>query len=203
MPYLFRNSIETSELGIPAIRSMVVEFTSDPTCGYLDKQYMLGDSLLVAPIFNDEGMASYYLPEGRWTDYFTGEVKEGSRWYQEKHGYLSIPLMVKENSLLAIGARDDDAVYDYADGVILKAYELMDGTPSTTKVYDEKANLAVKAEIIKKDNTIRIRVESDKPYTVVLVNRNDIILAENATYEVQGNDTIIRPVKLEKLFVLK
>lgn len=195
MPYLFRNSIETSELGIPAIRSMVVEFTSDPTCGYLDKQYMLGDSLLVAPIFNDEGMASYYLPEGRWTDYFTGEVKEGSRWYQEKHGYLSIPLMVKENSLLAIGARDDDAVYDYADGVILKAYELMDGTPSTTKVYDEKANLAVKAEIIKKDNTIRIRVESDKPYTVVLVNRNDIILAENATYEVQGNDTIIRPVK--------
>ena len=27
-------------------------------------QYMLGDSLLVAPIFNEDSMAEYYLPEG-------------------------------------------------------------------------------------------------------------------------------------------
>ena len=33
----------------------------------------LGDSLLVAPIFNEESLADYYLPAGRWTDFFTGE----------------------------------------------------------------------------------------------------------------------------------
>lgn len=51
---------------------------------YLDKQYLLGDSLLVAPVFNEDGVAEYYLPNdgGDWTDFFTGEKKEGGKWYQ-------------------------------------------------------------------------------------------------------------------------
>ena len=50
MPYLYKTSIDTSRSGIPTMRSMVMEFTSDKTCHYLDKQYMLGDNLLAAPI---------------------------------------------------------------------------------------------------------------------------------------------------------
>lgn len=62
---------------------------------------MLGDSLLVAPIFNEDGIAEYYLPEGHWTSLLSGDVKEGGRWYKEKHGYLSIPLYVREGSIVA------------------------------------------------------------------------------------------------------
>ena len=72
MPYLYKTSIDTSRSGIPTMRSMVMEFTSDKTCHYLDKQYMLGDNLLAAPIFNDQSIAEYYLPKGTWTDFFTG-----------------------------------------------------------------------------------------------------------------------------------
>ena len=89
---------------------------------------MLGDSLLAAPIFRDS-IAEYYLPEG-WTSLLTGEVKEGGKWYTEKHGYLSIPLYVKEGSIVAMGARNDNAVYDYADGVTFRAYALKDGIKS-------------------------------------------------------------------------
>ena len=141
MPYLFSNSIESSESGIPVMRSMVMEFMDDPSCGYLDKQYMLGDSLLVAPIFNDEGIGQYYLPEGKWTNYQTGEVKTGGRWIKEKHGYLSIPIMVRQGSILPIGPRDDDPVYDYSDDVILKVYELQDNDPATRVVYNDKGDL--------------------------------------------------------------
>lgn len=193
MPYLFRNAIETSKIGIPSMRSMVMEFTEDPVCAYLDRQYMLGDSLLVAPIFNEEGIAEYYLPEGKWTNYFTGEVKTGSRYIKEKHGYLSIPLLVREGSLVAIGAKDDDPVYDYADGVTLKAYELIENQPASTVVYDSNANLTVKAEVLKKDNQIRINVETAKPYTVVLVNTTNLASIENGSFEVKGRDTIITP----------
>lgn len=45
------------------MRAMVLSYTNDKMCNYLDKQYMLGDSLLVAPIFNDEGIGEYYLPK--------------------------------------------------------------------------------------------------------------------------------------------
>ena len=44
-------------------------------------QYMLGDSLLVAPVFAEDGSVDYYLPDGRWTHLLSGEVKEGGRWF--------------------------------------------------------------------------------------------------------------------------
>ena len=193
MPYLFRNAIETSKTGVPSMRSMVMEFTSDPVCAYLDRQYMLGDSLLVAPIFNEEGTVEYYLPEGRWTNFLTGEVITGGKYVKEKHDYLSIPLMAREGSLIAVGAKDDDPVYDYADGVILKAYELIDNVPASTVVYNANSELSVKAEVLKKDDQVRINVETSKAYSIVLVNVTNVVSVENGTAEVKGNDTIITP----------
>lgn len=193
MPYLYRNAIETAQCGIPSMRSMIMEFTSDPTCTYLDKQYILGDSLLVAPIFNDEGLAHYYLPQGRWTNFLTGEVKPGGCWYKENHGYLSIPLLVKEGSIIATGARDDDAVYDYSQDVTLKVYELIDKVPASTVVYDDKAQLALKAEIEKCGQKITIDVEASNHYKIVLVNVTGIASVENGSFSVVGNDTVIIP----------
>ena len=57
MPYLYKTAIDTSRSGVPTMRSMVLEYTEDKTCHYVDKQYMLGDNLLVAPIFNDQSIA--------------------------------------------------------------------------------------------------------------------------------------------------
>lgn len=193
MPYLFKSAIETSRSGIPVMRSMIIEFMDDPSCDYLDKQYMLGDSLLIAPIFNDQGLAHYYLPEGRWTNYLTGEVKEGRRWVKESHGYLSIPIMVRESSLLAIGSRDGDTVYDYSDELILKAYELKNNLPATSTVYSKDSELAVSAKVLKKDDKIFIDVNSQKGYCVQLINVNNITTVTNGTFEVKGNDTIVMP----------
>ena len=64
LPYLYGEGVKTSVTGIPMIRSMAMEFEDDRNCSYLDKQYMLGDSLLAAPVFNEEGIAEYYLPKG-------------------------------------------------------------------------------------------------------------------------------------------
>ncbi|MDI9509254.1 MAG: alpha-xylosidase [Clostridiales bacterium] len=193
MPYLFSNSIESSESGIPVMRSMVMEFMDDPSCGYLDKQYMLGDSLLVAPIFNDEGIGQYYLPEGKWTNYQTGEVKTGGRWIKEKHGYLSIPIMVRQGSILPIGPRDDDPVYDYSDDVILKVYELQDNDPATRVVYNDKGDASVSARIIKEGNKIHIDVRSDKKYTVLLININTVKSVTNGSFQINDQGTIIVP----------
>ena len=70
------------------MRSMVLEFTEDRNCHYLDKQYMLGDALLVAPVFNEESKGIFYLPKGNWTDFFTGEVMDGGTWIEKEYDYL-------------------------------------------------------------------------------------------------------------------
>ena len=108
LPYLYSNAYMTSRTGIPMLRSMPLEFEDDRNCRFLDKQYMLGDSLLVAPIFNEEGQAVYYLPAGLWTNYLTGEQAKGPTWREEYHGYLSVPLWVRENSMIATKLRGED-----------------------------------------------------------------------------------------------
>ena len=190
MPYLYKTAIETSVTGVPTMRSMVLEYTEDKTCHYVDKQYMLGDNLLVAPIFNDQSMAEYYLPKGTWTDFFTGEEKEGCGWITEKHGYLSIPLMVKENSIVAIGAHDDKPDYDYGDGAELRLYALKDGRNAEAVVYgmDQKEEIAMTAK--REGNQIHITVKSDRNYAVRLVN---VAAASVSAGDVktEGKDTVI------------
>jgi len=136
MPYLFGQSVSVSKLGIPLMRPMLLEFGDDPTCDYLDRQYMLGDSLLVAPIFSPDGEASYYLPRGTWTHLLTGEKVQGGAWRKETYDYFSLPLFVRENSLIPIGSEDGRPDYDYASGVTLHLFELQDGAQASASVPD-------------------------------------------------------------------
>ena len=191
MPYLYRNAIETSKTGVPMMRSMVLEFTEDKNCAYLASQYMLGDSLLVAPIFNDQSMAEYYLPEGTWTSLLTGEVKEGGKWYKEKHGYLSIPLYVREGSIVARGAHDDDAVYDYADGVTLSAYAVKPGKSAETAVYSGDNVKELTAAIRNENGSYQIHVEAKKPCKVVLVNAGTPASVEGASFNMEQDNVVI------------
>lgn len=170
MPYLYRNAVETSRTGIPMMRSMPLEFPEDRNCSYLATQYMLGDSLLVAPIFNEDSMAEYYLSEGIWTNYLTGEEREGGKWYREKHGYLSIPLYAKEGSIVANGAHNENAVYDYADGVTFRVYRVKEGQTLASAVYDENANETSRVTVTRSGNTCKIGVTAGKPCTVELMN---------------------------------
>ena len=49
-------AVKSHKTGIPSMRAMIMEFNDDPATKYLDMQYMLGDSILVAPIFNKKVM---------------------------------------------------------------------------------------------------------------------------------------------------
>jgi alpha-D-xyloside xylohydrolase len=96
MPYLMRTAKEVADTGVPMMRPMLLEFPEDRTCHNIDQQYMLGPDLLVAPVFNAEGTVEFYLPAGKWTNYFTKDVVEGGRWVTEQHGFDSLPLYVRE-----------------------------------------------------------------------------------------------------------
>ncbi len=94
MPYLLDAAGEAHDHGWPMLRAMVLEFPEDPATRYLDAQYMLGSSLLVAPIFDPSGEVSYYVPAGEWRHLLSGEVVQGPVWRTEKYDYFSLPLWV-------------------------------------------------------------------------------------------------------------
>ena len=158
MPYLYARALEARDTGCPLMRAMLLEFPDDPTSHYLDRQYMLGESLLVAPVFADDGAVTYYLPAGRWTGYLTGEVIEGPRWVTETHSALSLPLMVRPNSILAVGSRDERPDYDYGDGVTLQVYELADGQAASAVVPSLSGDVAGTVEAARQGETITVTV---------------------------------------------
>ncbi|HEX5331597.1 MAG TPA: alpha-xylosidase [Cellulomonas sp.] len=134
MPYLARVGGEAHAAGTPVMRPMILEFPDDRGTAGIDTQYMLGDALLVAPVFNAVGDVSFYVPEGTWTHLLTGEHLTGPRWVNERHGFDSLPLLVRPGTVLPVGARTDRPDYDYVDGVTLQLFELPDGHRSVTTV---------------------------------------------------------------------
>ncbi len=129
MPYLYSKAVEAHETGVPMMRAMMLEFPEDIPCADLDRQYMLGESLLVAPVFTKEGDVDYYLPEGKWTNILSNQVVEGGKWLHEVHDFMSLPLMARENSILPVGGNDSDVEYDYSKDLTLHVFELT-GTAS-------------------------------------------------------------------------
>ena len=132
MPYLYQKAVESHEHGWPMLRPMVFEFPNDRNCAPLETQYMLGDSILVSPISNEEGASEFYLPDGKWTHFFSREVYEGGKWHTGTESFMSIPAFVKDNTVLPIGAREDTPEYDYSDGVKLHLFNLADGADIET-----------------------------------------------------------------------
>ncbi|MFK3835520.1 alpha-xylosidase [Microbacterium sp. NPDC087868] len=132
MPYLYAQGLDAAATGVPLMRPMVLEFPDDPATAYLDRQYMLGSDLLVAPVFTEDGEVEFYLPAGEWTSLLTGETVTGGGWRRERHGFDSLPLYVRPGTVLPWGARVDRPDYDYHDGLQLRVFAGGTGTAAVT-----------------------------------------------------------------------
>jgi alpha-D-xyloside xylohydrolase len=128
MPYLYQAALTAHMRGTPVLRAMMLEFPDDPACAYLDRQYMFGPDLLVAPVLSADGVVEYYVPAGRWVSLLTGEAVDGPGWRRETHGYESLPLLVRPGAVLPVGSHDDRPDYDYLDGLTLLTNQAAPGT---------------------------------------------------------------------------
>lgn len=125
MPYLWAQAVEAVRRGLPVMRPMMLEFPQDEMCRYLDRQYMMGEAVLVAPVFSETGQARWYLPEGGWTHLLTGESYTGGRWYTRQYDYHSLPVFIKSGTILIRGQSDGiSADYDDRRGARICVYDV-------------------------------------------------------------------------------
>lgn len=177
MPYLYEQAVQAHRDGTPMMRPMFVEFPEDRACEPLDKQYMLGDSLLVAPIFKESGEVEYYLPEGTWYNLLTGKKVQGGRWQKEVHDYQSMPLLVRPNSILAVGNCCTKPDYDFADGVTLYLSCFEDGAHAATEITDQKGNTVMKVHAVRNGDVIRVHVDGEnKNWSCKLLDESEIAI---------------------------
>ncbi len=192
MPYLYQMATEAHSTGMPMLRAMLLEFPDDPACDTLDRQYLLGDRLLVAPVFSENGQVTWYAPDGRWTHLLNGRVVDGPRWVQETHDYLSLPLMVRPNSVLPVGQVDDRVEYDYADGVTLRLYELQPGADIETRIPCLDGE-PTRFRTRRKGQTITVeRSGPDKAWRALLVNVSRVSMVSNGEVSLTPLGTLIQ-----------
>lgn len=167
MPYLYGQAVRSHTEGRPVLRPMVLDFPQDRACDTLDRQYMFGDSLLVAPIFKENGEVQYYLPEGTWYNLITGAEVTGGKWQKETHDYHSLPLMVRPNSILPLGNNDQRPDYDYADGVTLVVSAFDEGAEASVEIPDLSGETVMKVTAKRVGEEIHLQVEGGNGnYTV-------------------------------------
>ena len=79
-PELVEWAARAAETSEPIVKHMMLLYPSDPEVRGLSDQYILGDTLLVAPVVI-EGAESrdVYLPDGDWFHVWTGEKFEGGK----------------------------------------------------------------------------------------------------------------------------
>ncbi|SEH99130.1 MULTISPECIES: alpha-xylosidase [unclassified Leifsonia] len=163
MPYLFAAGQEAHTRGIPVMRPLQLEFPGDPAVEFLDRQYLLGPDLLVAPVFSASEV-EFYLPSGTWTEYFSGRQVEGGRWMRETHGFDSLPLYVREGAVLPLGGRDDRPDYDYREGLTLVAYPGPDGERTVTVTTPEGA--VAEYTVTRRGGSLTASGPSTHPFTL-------------------------------------
>lgn len=166
MPYLYALAVEAHERGVPMLRPMLLEFPDDPTAQMLDRQYMLGGDVLVAPMFSAHD-AQFYLPEGNWIHLLDGHELRGGRWVKEQYDFMSMPLFVREGAVLAMGGCEDRPDYDYAEQVELHVFGLKEGARRVVSVHDLSGNVQATYSVIRENGEIRVETDSKKLWRVV------------------------------------
>ncbi len=105
-PYLYAMAWETHAHGLPMLRPLLLEFPDDPVTARIDDSYLLGNALLVAPVFSDspEPVArQLYLPQGEWIDFWTDERHKGGSYITRISPLDTIPVYIRAGSILSLG----------------------------------------------------------------------------------------------------
>lgn len=114
MPYIYASFLAASETGEPVQKPLVFKFQNDPATRDIDDEYLFGDHLLVAPVF-EEGCTArqVYLPEGTWYHWHTGAKISGRGYVIAPTPMDYIPLYARGGAVIPTWPQVPQSTMDY------------------------------------------------------------------------------------------
>jgi alpha-D-xyloside xylohydrolase len=124
LPYLYSLCGQAWLDGYTLMRGLVMDFGHDTAVYNIADEYMLGPSLLVAPVTEYKARErEVYLPAGQgWYDLYSGTFSEGGRSIRAAAPYERMPVFVKEGSILPQGPNLQYTGERPADTITLYVY---------------------------------------------------------------------------------
>lgn len=102
LPYLYSSFYESTQTGLPVVRSLAIEYTFDPKIlwSQYQNEYLFGPDFLVAPVESNKEFARLYLPEGTWYDLYTGQKEAGKQEKVIPLELSKLPVYVRGSSII-------------------------------------------------------------------------------------------------------
>lgn len=136
MPYLYGLFVQAERDSQPVLAPSFFHFPDDVATHTQNSEYMLGRSLLVAPVFTEGATTrQLYLPSGAsWYDYHTDQLYSGGEQIEVAAPLHQLPLFVRAGSILPTGP-----VHQYADQVVdeLLLLDIFPGANASFTLHDD------------------------------------------------------------------
>ena len=144
LPYLATMNLRAHAEGEPIVQPMYYDHPDEGAAYDVPNQFMFGSELLVAPITSPAdrdtglGRVKAWLPEGTWTDVFTGQTYTGGRSLYLHRDLTSIPVLAKAGAIVPHAAEDELLEGTGVSSVVeLKVYPGADGELTLAEDHDD------------------------------------------------------------------
>ena len=158
-PYIYSCICEKVNYGTPFIRALALEFSGDPASQFSDTEYMIGSSLLVAPVTTENDNIRIYIPSGVWTDFMTHEKIQGPRYISRRATVNSVPVFVRPNSIVPTRTPDVNSAGTVLDNLTFTCFGLSQGNTAACEVFGEGGQNSgvITAEVAGNKITVRTK----------------------------------------------
>ncbi|APT76039.1 alpha-glucosidase [Marinitoga sp. 1137] len=176
IPYLYSEFFNSIEELTPFISPLFLHYNDDETSFEIEDQFMVGKSLMAAPIIQPNAKGRFvYLPENKWLYWKLSDFKErnvevlnpGTHYI--KAGLNEIPVFIKENSLIVLNEEKLNYVDEKATEEIIvigfvtdKAEFIYFEDDGESFAFKEGNYAKIKITVIKNKNGYDFEVEKDE-----------------------------------------
>ena len=140
IPYLYAAFADYRWHGTPPFRHLVTDWPEDPATHAVEDQWLVGPSLMVAPLFSGQKERDVYLPKGRWYNFAGSRSWDGGRTIHVSAPPEQIPIFVRGGSILPLAEPVEHVAADTVFALTCRVYGEHPST--TTLVEDDGETLA-------------------------------------------------------------
>ena len=135
IPYLYSTFADYAFDGIPPMRPLVLDYPDDVEARNVDDEFLIGESLLFAPVFVPQTERNVYFPPGNWRFWRDGTLFKGTKHYDLPCPIDEILLFVKDGTLLPWAKPVEHVSSDISFELTARIY----GKTTSCRIYDGDA----------------------------------------------------------------
>ncbi len=193
LPYIYTMNYRTHTECRAICEPMYYAYPEDENAYNCKNEFFFGTELIVAPITEHTSLrtnlagVNVWIPEGRYTDIFTGRIYSGNRFVKMFRDIETIPVLAKEGAIIPMSI--NDRTNDCSNPETLEVW-VYRGNNTFTLYEDDGETLSYQnGEYLK--TAFTVCEKGDKvSFSIAKAEGDTSVVPENRTYHIKFRDIV-------------